>query len=384
VKIVWIALTNLRRLFRERSNLFFILVLPLLIILVLGLTFGSGDRRVGVVASGAGPLGAALVQRLDDAENVEVKRYASTDDVVRAVERDAVVAGVVVPAGYDAGLRAGGDATVRFLARPVQDGPQLAAVVQAVVAEQAERLRAARLAVAEGVAGFDAGLEAAELAERAVPRVEVTVTKAGEPLFEDAGGFDLVASQELLLFVFLTSMTGAAALIETRRLGLSRRMLSTPTPIGAILAGEALGRFLVALTQALLIVAGTLLLFQADWGDPLGTAALVVLFCLVGTGAGTLVGASLANDQQSTAAGLFLGLVLAALGGCMVPLEVFPQTMRTIAHVTPHAWGNDAFAELIGGDGGLRDVGRELGVLAAYAAGLLALATWRLRRALTA
>jgi hypothetical protein len=29
-------------------------------------------------------------------------------------------------------------------------------------------------------------------------------------------------------------------------------------------------------------------------------------------------------------------------------------------------------------------VGRELGVLAAYAAGLLALATWRLRRALTA
>jgi ABC-2 type transport system permease protein len=32
----------------------------------------------------------------------------------------------------------------------------------------------------------------------------------------------------------------------------------------------------------------------------------------------------------------------------MVPLEVFPQTMKTIAHVTPHAWANEAFEELIG------------------------------------
>jgi ABC-2 type transport system permease protein len=31
------------------------------------------------------------------------------------------------------------------------------------------------------------------------------------------------------LFLFLTALTGAVALIETRRLGLSRRMLATPT-----------------------------------------------------------------------------------------------------------------------------------------------------------
>jgi hypothetical protein len=37
-----------------------------------------------------------------------------------------------------------------------------------------------------------------------------------------------------------------------------------------------------------------------------------------------------------------------AIGGCMMPLEVFSSVMRRVAHVTPQAWGNDAFAKLVG------------------------------------
>ena len=70
-----------------------------------------------------------------------------------------------------------------------------------------------------------------------------------------------------------------------------------------------------------------------------------------------------------------LGLGLAALGGSMVPLEVFPDTMRAVAHFTPHAWANDAFADLVQEHGTVPDILRELGVLAAYALGLLTLAT---------
>ena len=67
----------------------------------------------------------------------------------------------------------------------------------------------------------------------------------------------------------------------------------------------------------------------------------------------------------------------------MVPLEVFPHTMRAIAHVTPHAWGNDAFTDLVRQGGDVTDILSELGVLAAFAVVLLTLATWRLRRAIT-
>ena len=96
-----------------------------------------------------------------------------------------------------------------------------------------------------------------------------------------------------------------------------------------------------------------------------------------------LLGSVLNNDQQAQSVALLIGLGLAALGGSMVPLEVFPDTMRTIAHATPHAWGNDAFNKLVGQGGNVTDILRELGVLAAFAVVLLTLATWRLRKAIT-
>ena len=91
----------------------------------------------------------------------------------------------------------------------------------------------------------------------------------------------------------------------------------------------------------------------------------------------------LSNAQQATGVALMLGLGMAAIGGSMAPLDVFPDTLRKIAHITPHAWGNDAFAELIGNGGTIANILPQLGVLALYAGVLLALATWRLRKALT-
>ena len=90
------------------------------------------------------------------------------------------------------------------------------------------------------------------------------------------------------------------------------------------------------------------------------------------------------SDRQAGPVAWLLGLGLAALGGSIYPIEVFSETMRTVAHLTPHAWGNDAFAELVRRGGGVADVLTELGVLAAFAIVLLSLATWRLRRAITA
>ena len=109
--------------------------------------------------------------------------------------------------------------------------------------------------------------------------------------FEGLGAFDLGAHQELILFMFLTSLAGSAALIQTRQLGVARRMLSTPTSTGTILAGETLGRFNIAMVQGLYIVVGTVLLFRVDWGDPIGAVAIVVAFSLVGAAAGILMGA---------------------------------------------------------------------------------------------
>jgi ABC-2 type transport system permease protein len=135
--------------------------------------------------------------------------------------------------------------------------------------------------------------------------------------------------------------------------------------------------------QGLFIMVGAGVAFGVRWGDLLGASALLILIALVGAGGGMLMGALFDNDEQAGSMGVFIGLGLAALGGCMVPLEIFPKTMQNIAHVTPHAWGLDGFAELVRRGGDITSIVPELLVLAGFAVVLLALGTWRLRIKLT-
>ena len=63
--------------------------------------------------------------------------------------------------------------------------------------------------------------------------------------------------------------------------------------------------------------------------------------------------------------------------------EIFSPTLYKVAHITPHAWGIEAFEELILRNGTIADITLELGVLFLFAAVILTLATWRLRISLT-
>jgi ABC-2 type transport system permease protein len=385
VKALVIAGVNLRRLLRDRSNIFFVLIFPMSMILVLGVVFGGQfEPRLGIVDAARGPLADRLVADLNGMDELKIDFVDDESGLRRAVERGELQAGLVIPADYDATLRSGGDVTLRFLARRDQNAQELDVAIRSAVTEQAALLRAARFAQRQTGMPFAAGLAAADAAAPRVPGVSVSMTTAGQALFPDTlGRFDLGASSQLLLFVFLTSLTGSVALIETRRLGVSRRILATPTAARTILAGEALGRIGIALVQGLIIMIGSALLFGVGWGDPLGAGALLIAFALVGSGAGMLMGSVFRTEQQAGAVGVLLGIGLAALGGSMLPLELFSGTMRAVAHATPHAWANDGFAELVRHGGGIADILPQLGVLTCYAAALFLLGTWRLRKTLT-
>ena len=127
----------------------------------------------------------------------------------------------------------------------------------------------------------------------------------------------------------------------------------------------------------------TSLLFGVDWGSLPLALLVLLLFSLVAFGAAILLGTLLENEGAAAGAGIGFGLVLAALGGSMFPLELFPDTMRSISRLTPHAWAYEALADVQRRGAGLVEVLPELGVLAAMAALLVALGSWSLRRSLT-
>ncbi len=387
-KVFVIGWNSLTRLVRERSNVFFVFILPMLLVLVLGAAFGgTNDPRVGIVSVDAGELGDDLVGRIEAAQGVDVRAWDSREDVILAVERGQLEVGLIIPEGFDETLRAGEEVTIEFVAQPEQDARALRNTIESAVTEQGALLRAAAFAEEQVDAGFSDALDSAtQLAEES-ERVTIEQDSVGEPfVFDQMGQFELGAYSQLLLFVFLTSLTGSTALIQSRQLGVSRRMVSTPTRIGQILAGEGLGRFLVAMVQGIFIMAGTAIAFGVDWGDWPGAIAILVVFAFGAAGVAMLMGATFSNDQQAGGVGVLVGIGLAALGGAMLPLsimKIFSPTLWQVAHVSPHAWGIEAFEELILYDGTILDIWLELAVLGTFAIIVFALATWRLRIAIT-
>lgn len=382
MKVLVIGANAVRRLLRDPSNIFFVFIFPMLLIIVLGASFGGEfEPRLGVVIEESGTATDALVADLRADTSFETTIVATRTALEGDVERGRFEAGLVVPSGYEAAISDGTSATLLFVGTAELASQQLRQEVDAIIAEENIALVAQ-----SAIGGPDAEARALvdEVRDRAGD-VRVELTSTGEAVFpETLGTFDLGASQQLLLFVFLTSLTGSVALIQTRKWGVTRRMASTPTSSGEIVGGEALGRFGVAMVQGLFIMIGSLLIFGVNWGDPLGAATILVLFCAVGAGAGMLLGSVLDNDQQAGSVGIFASLGLAALGGCMMPLEFFSGPMLTVAHFTPHAWGLDGFAELVRHDGTIADILPELAMLSVFAASLLGLASWQLRRTLTA
>jgi linearmycin/streptolysin S transport system permease protein len=387
-KVVEIARVNLLRQIRDRSDLFFVFVLPTLVIVALGLQFGVGGRaRLGVVSPVGDPDAAALVAALGayDTE-LDVRSIADEAELRTEVEHGQLEAGVIIPDGFGAGLRGTTTVEIRYVGTLDALTFGIRAPVEAAVAQANALATASRIGSAVTGATFDEAAAAASQARDAVPGVTVDVARVGEPgPFAGLAEFTLGASSQLVLFMFLTSMIAATRLVATRRLGVSRRMVAGPTSTATIVAGEALGRYAVALLQAAYIVVVTAIVFGVAWGDPIAAGALIALFGVVSAGAAMLVGSAARNADQAGSIGVFAGLALGALGGCMVPYQIMPASMQAIARLLPHSWALLGLQSLIGrGDAGagagLAAVAPNLAVQAVYGAVVMGIATWRFRR----
>lgn len=364
MKVLSIAWTTARRTSRDRTGLFFLVALPLMLVFIIGAAFGGATTPVVGVAGGAGTLG--------DDPAVRVRDFPDETSLRTAVEHGEISAGLVRETGE----------TPRLLVRADRTGQQLRLLVTTSLTREANRLAAGDFVAAR--TGLDPAAALSAVDSVRVEPIDVRVGAAGEALFPAGySGFDLGAANQLIVFTFLNSLTTAAFLVETRSLGVIRRMFSTPTPVRTIVAGEALGRVTIALAQGLIVLLGSMLLFGVRWGDPLAAASLLCAFALVSGGAGLLLGALCRTQQQTAGAGILLGIGLAAFGGCMVPLEFFGPVLREVAFATPHGWANDGFSALTRRGGDLLTIVPHLGVLLAFATVLLSLGAWRLRRSVT-
>lgn len=370
--LIAITRTSLKRLVADRANIFFLIILPLMLIFALGASIGgSGSKTLlGVVDQHPTAASRALAAGFRDNPEVELRTVTSEDALRADIARRTLDGGWVLDGDkvrWYGGLGQGTTGMRGVLERAAQ-AASLDAAVPKLVAERA---------------GVGTAQAQQAVAEAAVTPIRV-IERDSQRRFGASGSERAVlAAGELTLFVFLSSLMGAQAVLLTRLSGVGRRMRAAPVSARAIVAGEALGRFAVAAVQSLIIVLGSALLFGVDWQSPLAVAALCAAMGLVGSGAALLLAQFGRTEQQVAGVALLLSLSMAALGGSMVPLHFFPDTMRTIAFaVTPHAWMNDALWSVLVDGKGIGGVLLQLGVLTGVGIVLLTLASRQMLRRL--
>ena len=380
--VVVVAGVELRRFLRDRSNIFFVFIFPLLLVALIGLQFGEGASAGRVAITGAdSDLRDRLVAELEE-EDVRVSG-PGWDAALEQLARGRIDVAVRVDRAA-AEAHAAGEAVELEVVRGSAAGTQAVEqqVRSAVAAVRAQQGQLTAL-LGAGVTTADASA-ALERARHEINEPELEVTDVDElsQEFEGMGQFDVGASGQLMLFVFLSSLAGASTLIQARRLRVVSRMLAAPVSPGQLIVGVTAGRWAIAFFQGAYIMIASALLFDVNWGRVGLSLLVLLLFSLVSAGAAMVLGTVMDNEGAAGGLGVGLGLVIGALGGAMLPRELFPDAMRTISNVTPHSWGYQAFAEIQRRSGTLADIAQHLAVLAGMAAVLLALGAWSLRRSL--
>jgi len=98
---------------------------------------------------------------------------------------------------------------------------------------------------------------------------------------------------------------------------------------------------------------------------------------LAAIGFALLIASFARTPEQATTFSATTVLILAALGGIMVPKLVMPSAMQQIAELSPFSWGLDGFLDIFIRGGGVREVLPEAGRLVAFGVACFTLAVLR-------
>lgn len=383
-----IGALEIRRFLRERITLFTTLVMPLALVLIIGTALGGGDSEipVAVLDEDGTEQSAAFIEALDSSA-LALASYQDSGSMERDIRLGVLAAGVRVSEGFGAALTAGTPTEVEMsLDQGSTNGAAVTAAITGAAGEFGQVPTAVRVtlatlgrddAAAQAVAGGVAEQVAADL-----PPIGVAATSVGA-VPPEGSEFARAVYTQLTLFIFLNGMLAGIPLVESRRLGVSRRMLSTPTGIGPHILGVGLGRWGLGLIQAGLLLGVGVVVFGVNLGHWPTALALTLLWCALAAAVGMLLGAVGRTADQVVAWSVPLGIGFGMLGGCMWPLSVVPPFMQTIGHLTPHAWAVEAWSAIVDDGAGFADVAPHLGVLTAVTLALGSAAVALLRRSLS-
>lgn len=187
-----------------------------------------------------------------------------------------------------------------------------------------------------------------------------------------------------ILFALFSAMNGALSLIDERTSGVADRILAGPAGLAPVVTGKFLFLMGQTVIQAFAIFATAELVYQAPVTQHLIAWTVTTLAAAVCAGGMALGVVSLCKTRdQAQMLSTFIILILAAIGGSMVPRFLMPPWLQTVGWFTPHAWAIEAYQAILWRDAGFGALYQPWIVLTAIGLAGLGVALFRTRRART-
>lgn len=376
-----IAAKDLRQQLRNGTLLLFAVVLPLGLALLFNTIIGGGEQRLdatyAVVDQDGGELATTftdevLASLVADA-GFQVRPVDSREEATRLTDEGEADAAYVIPAGFSDDVRAGRTATITVIGNV--DAGIAVQVAREIAQAYAAELRAVQLAVAVA-ARADPDADPQQLAQRAeAAPAPVTLAVDTSAVRRELDPGTYYVAGMAVFFLFFTAMLSVSGLLQERTQGTMARLLAAPATRPAILAGKLLSSVGVGLAAMAVLIGTSTLLLGADWGHPLGVAALVVAVVLAATGIMAVVATFARTTEQATGAMSVIALLFGLFGGSFLPLAQL-GALGTVSYATPHRWFLQGLSDLAGG--GLAVVVTPVAVLLALAAGAFLLTLARI------
>jgi ABC-2 type transport system permease protein len=385
--------------FSSRSEILFFLVLPIVFTLILGGRDLGNDSAIAlpIINEDGSELAAELITSLENSSAlaVSVLERAEAEELFADEEAVALLS---IPAGFEAALLAGQTADGQPAEISLEKAPNntdaeaVDQAVSAAVGTVTQALIAANNSVetAEQIQPFDTETTRqryfSDSLAMARSRIEeapkrILLTRPAQGI--EAEAFDLAAHQsagQLITWVFIPLLGVSGLLAFERSQGTLRRMLITPTSKATFLLGTLSGQFAAGLVQMILLVGFGILVMGVNWGEsPPALAVMLVTFGLASVSLGTMLATFVKTDSQANSISIMAGMVMALLGGCWFPLELFPESVRTAVRVLPTTWAMEGLTDLVLRGQGLVDILPNAAVLLGFAVVFLAVGTWRFR-----
>ena len=303
-----ITLANLKMMARNRQGLFWALIFPLLLVVVFGLFDFHGVTPTGLAVAdfSGGPKAEILRERLDtiaflDSEELDPEEPGALEGARRRLADGDLGYLLLIPHGLDdpaAENSAGGPEPVTLVYST--RNPERNQLVEGAVHSLVIELRS------EGRPVLPDHLVTSEVIQ--TPEVDY---------------FDTVLLGLLGLGIMTNSIISIAVRISTyRNQAVLMRLLATPLPVWKFFAGEIIAHLLLAMVQALIILAVGVFVFG---GDIHGSLAWVLIIVLLGTVVFLNIGFILSAWARSPAAASGMGNAVA------LPMMFFAGTFFSTA-----------------------------------------------------